>query len=347
MNYSFATSPTLCEVLEANQTLYSDSLWEVGRQSCQSGLSPASGASAVSVEAANQGTDWPIVIATLLAALVGAIIGGMSTYIASKRTTVMQLRASLRIKMYDVILPTLRANYGNWRIDEANETGYQPPASLDNAFITEVEELHRTGVVIGGQDRLRTKEIRDKIRERTTAAPGKRRAGQEYRSRADRPKGVPRRQDLKRSAAHPSGCLPTRQWLTRTSFTLWSRWERYLQVESRPRSRWPCHPRARSSGWATPLAPRTGGATTHPSRGRRLSRADRPPAFVRRLQRRRRPEQVPARRQRPHPGVQESPGWVLSASAREDLCRELVRVTPDLKLLSDVVGIAPAATPAC
>jgi hypothetical protein len=175
MNYSFATSPTLCEVLEANQTLYSDSLWEVGRQSCQSGLSPASGASAVSVEAANQGTDWPIVIATLLAALVGAIIGGMSTYIASKRTTVMQLRASLRIKMYDVILPTLRANYGNWRIDEANETGYQPPASLDNAFITEVEELHRTGVVIGGQDRLRTKEIRDKIRERTTAAPGKRR----------------------------------------------------------------------------------------------------------------------------------------------------------------------------
>jgi hypothetical protein len=49
----------------------------------------------------------------------------------------------------------------------------------------------------------------------------------------------------------------------------------------------------------------------------------------------------------PHPGVQASLGWVLSASAREDLCRELVRVTPDLKLLSDAVGIAPAATPAC
>jgi hypothetical protein len=49
----------------------------------------------------------------------------------------------------------------------------------------------------------------------------------------------------------------------------------------------------------------------------------------------------------PHPGVQAPLGWVLSASAREDLCRELVRVAPDLKLLSDAVGTAPPATQAC
>lgn len=49
----------------------------------------------------------------------------------------------------------------------------------------------------------------------------------------------------------------------------------------------------------------------------------------------------------PHPGVQAPTGWVLSASAREDLCQELVRVTPDLKRLSDAVGAAPPETPAC
>jgi hypothetical protein len=49
----------------------------------------------------------------------------------------------------------------------------------------------------------------------------------------------------------------------------------------------------------------------------------------------------------PHPGVQAPTGWVLSASAREDLCQELVRVAPDLKRLSDAIGAAPPATPAC
>jgi hypothetical protein len=173
MDYSFENSPTLCEVLEANQALYSNYLLSRGQESCnsQNGLSPTIGASAAGVEAPNQGTDWPTVWVTLLAAFIGAIVGGISTYIASKRTTIMQLRASLRIKMYDVILPQLRAHYGNWRIDDAGEAGYHPPASLDRAFITEVEELHRTGVVIGRKDRIKTRKIRDKVRERATANP--------------------------------------------------------------------------------------------------------------------------------------------------------------------------------
>jgi hypothetical protein len=49
----------------------------------------------------------------------------------------------------------------------------------------------------------------------------------------------------------------------------------------------------------------------------------------------------------PHPGVQAPLGWVLSASARDDLCHELGRVVLDLGLIAKRVGAPEPKAPPC
>jgi hypothetical protein len=119
-----------------------------------------------------QGGDSVInVWVPLLAALLGAIVGGLLALVGSVLVKRWELRKTTRIRIYDDLLPALYRHYSGTSITEALiERGFQighVPVPTKN-FMERVGEIRRAGVVAGWREAQITKQIWDLISEHTT-----------------------------------------------------------------------------------------------------------------------------------------------------------------------------------
>lgn len=107
----------------------------------------------------------------LLAALLGALVGGLLALVGSVLVKRWELKKTTRIRIYDDLLPALYRHYSGTSITEALiERGFQishVPVPTKN-FMERVGELRRAGVVAGWREAQITNQIWDLISEHTT-----------------------------------------------------------------------------------------------------------------------------------------------------------------------------------
>jgi hypothetical protein len=107
----------------------------------------------------------------LLAALLGALVGGLLALVGSVLVKRWELKKTTRIRIYDDLLPALYRHYSGTSITEAlMERGFQishVPVPTKN-FMERVGELRRAGVVAGWREAQITNQIWDLISEYTT-----------------------------------------------------------------------------------------------------------------------------------------------------------------------------------
>jgi hypothetical protein len=106
----------------------------------------------------------------LQAALVGALVGGLASGLAALFGSVLvnrwQLKKSMRLRVYDELLPKIKAERAWYDLARA-DTGDGKPADSEPPsaeFIDRMFALIRAGAIIGGRTAKLTKEI-----QRTTA----------------------------------------------------------------------------------------------------------------------------------------------------------------------------------
>jgi hypothetical protein len=102
----------------------------------------------------------------LLAALLGAIVGGMATLAASVLVKRWELKKTARIRMYDELMPALYREVRDWsvaivQVDRGYEQEPMPPPTF--AFLDRTGELHRAGVIAGTKEARISEEMYDTI----------------------------------------------------------------------------------------------------------------------------------------------------------------------------------------
>jgi hypothetical protein len=115
--------------------------------------------------AGGQGGDSDIWI-PLLAALLGALVGGMATLLASVLVKRWELKKTARIHMYDELMPALYREVRDWsvaivQVDRGHEQEPMPPPTF--AFLDRTGELHRAGVIAGTTEARISEEMYDAI----------------------------------------------------------------------------------------------------------------------------------------------------------------------------------------
>jgi hypothetical protein len=125
------------------------------------------------VQAAGGQGDTPVWI-PLVAALRGALVGGMATLVASVLVKRWELRKATRILMYDELLPApleqyqgiVRAMHYFW------ERGEWSPAPPKMELLEDAGELRRAGLIVGGTEAQITDQIWTLLHDHTATEVG-------------------------------------------------------------------------------------------------------------------------------------------------------------------------------
>jgi hypothetical protein len=101
----------------------------------------------------------------LLSALLGAIVGGATTLVASVLVKRWELKKTTRIRMYDELMPALYREFRPSSIAIVQRGrghgGLMPPPTF--GLLDRAGELHRAGVIAGGKEAQITEEMWDTI----------------------------------------------------------------------------------------------------------------------------------------------------------------------------------------
>jgi hypothetical protein len=110
----------------------------------------------------------------LLAALLGALVGGVATLTGSVLVKRWELRKTTRIRMYDELLPALFEQYRRivMTMRYFSERGELSPTPPRMDLIEDAGELRRAGVIAGGREAQITERIWTLLRERTAYVVG-------------------------------------------------------------------------------------------------------------------------------------------------------------------------------
>jgi hypothetical protein len=110
----------------------------------------------------------------LVAALLGALVGGMATLVASVLVKRWELRMATRIRMYDELLPAPLEQYQGivMAMHVFLERGEWSPSPPRMELLEDAGELRRAGLIVGGTEAQITDRIWTLLRDHTATELG-------------------------------------------------------------------------------------------------------------------------------------------------------------------------------